>query len=74
MFTGCDINVADSDLVTPLMLCSSEDSEAKCLEYLITQNADLFAADSRGFNSFHYAAAAGNSDALMGMFEVLKDV
>lgn len=38
--TGCSIDCADHDQITPLMLATLSDSEAKCVEYLLVQKAN----------------------------------
>jgi len=42
----------------------SQDQEGRCVEYLLGHKALPSLPDLRGFNALHYAAAAGNSNAL----------
>ncbi|TRY72355.1 hypothetical protein TCAL_03404 [Tigriopus californicus] len=66
---GCSVDCADHDQITPLMLATLSDSEAKCVEYLLVQKANGLLKDHQDLNVLHYAAAAGNSEALTQIFE-----
>ena len=45
------MNVQDADGTTPLMLCCAEDTdheqEARCVEYLLSHNADIVMKDKK---------------------------
>ncbi len=63
------MNWQDGDGCTALMLCCAEDTDARCVEYLLQHKADPVLRDRRGLNSVHYASAAGNSEALVHLLD-----
>ena len=51
------------------MLVSTDDIDANNIEYLLANKADPSIRDKRGYHSLHYAAAKGNSEGLIRLFE-----
>ena len=69
------MNHCDRDGCTALMLSSgtsSEDVEGNCVDYLLKHKADPTLRDNRGLCSVHYAAAAGNTEALIHLLDNCK--
>jgi ankyrin repeat protein len=51
------------------MFAAAEDTEGRVVEYLLAHKADPMIRNKRGLNSVHYAAASGNSEGLIHLFE-----
>ena len=68
---GCDVNIANGDGVTPLMLVSQYSDVTDLQISLMEAGADLNAADRNGDTPLHYAARNRSDSAAREMAEML---
>uniref|UniRef100_A0A3Q2QPZ1 Ankyrin repeat domain 28 n=1 Tax=Fundulus heteroclitus TaxID=8078 RepID=A0A3Q2QPZ1_FUNHE len=58
--SGAGVNDLDERGCTPLHYAAASDTDGKCLEYLLRNDANPGIRDNQGFNAVHYASAYGH--------------
>uniref|UniRef100_A0A8C5GP31 Ankyrin repeat domain 28b n=1 Tax=Gouania willdenowi TaxID=441366 RepID=A0A8C5GP31_GOUWI len=58
--SGASVNDLDERGCTPLHYASASDTDGKCLEYLLRNDANPGIRDNQGYNAVHYASAYGH--------------
>uniref|UniRef100_A0A8C7ZSM1 Serine/threonine-protein phosphatase 6 regulatory ankyrin repeat subunit A n=1 Tax=Oryzias sinensis TaxID=183150 RepID=A0A8C7ZSM1_9TELE len=59
--SGASVNDPDQRGCTPLHYASASDTDGKCVEYLLRNDADPRVRDKQGYTAVHYAAAYGRT-------------
>ncbi|CAB1443078.1 unnamed protein product [Pleuronectes platessa] len=59
--SGAGINELDQRGCCPLHYAAAADTDGKCVEYLLRNDADPAVRDSQGFSAVHYASAYGRT-------------
>uniref|UniRef100_A0A671ULL1 Ankyrin repeat domain 28 n=1 Tax=Sparus aurata TaxID=8175 RepID=A0A671ULL1_SPAAU len=58
--SGASVNDLDERGCTPLHYAAASDTDGKCLEYLLRNDANPGIRDNQGYNAVHYASAYGH--------------
>uniref|UniRef100_A0AAZ3RH15 Serine/threonine-protein phosphatase 6 regulatory ankyrin repeat subunit A n=1 Tax=Oncorhynchus tshawytscha TaxID=74940 RepID=A0AAZ3RH15_ONCTS len=58
--SGASVNDLDKRGCTPLHYAAASDTDGKCLEYLLRNDANPGIRDNQGYNAVHYASAYGH--------------
>lgn len=58
--SGASVNDLDERGCTPLHYAATSDTDGKCLEYLLRNDANPGIRDKQGYNAVHYSAAYGH--------------
>ncbi|OXB54970.1 hypothetical protein ASZ78_012746 [Callipepla squamata] len=58
--SGASVNDLDERGCTPLHYAAASDTDGKCLEYLLRNDANPGIRDKQGYNAVHYSAAYGH--------------
>uniref|UniRef100_A0A8C6K9Y3 Ankyrin repeat domain 28 n=1 Tax=Nothobranchius furzeri TaxID=105023 RepID=A0A8C6K9Y3_NOTFU len=58
--SGAGVNDLDERGCTPLHYAAASDTDGKCLEYLLRNDANPGIRDNQGYNTVHYASAYGH--------------
>uniref|UniRef100_A0AAY5KR67 Ankyrin repeat domain 28b n=1 Tax=Esox lucius TaxID=8010 RepID=A0AAY5KR67_ESOLU len=58
--SGASVNHLDKRGCTPLHYAAASDTDGKCLEYLLRNDANPGIRDNQGYNAVHYASAYGH--------------
>lgn len=58
--SGASVNDLDERGCSPLHYAATSDTDGKCLEYLLRNDANPGIRDKHGYNAVHYAAAYGH--------------
>ncbi|MEE6465994.1 hypothetical protein FKM82_006784 [Ascaphus truei] len=58
--SGASVNDLDERGCSPLHYAAASDTDGKCLEYLLRNDANPGIRDKQGYNAVHYAAAYGH--------------
>jgi ankyrin repeat protein len=69
---GADINMWNSDAVTPLMAAIQYNSDDAVALTLIDSHADIFLKDNHGFNALMYATRSGRTAIAHRLIEVAR--
>ncbi|TKC46429.1 hypothetical protein EI555_015615, partial [Monodon monoceros] len=67
--SGASVNDLDERGCTPLHYAATSDTDGKCLEYLLRNDANPGIRDKQGYNAVHYSAAYGHRLCLQLLME-----
>uniref|UniRef100_A0A7N6BZX6 Ankyrin repeat domain 28b n=1 Tax=Anabas testudineus TaxID=64144 RepID=A0A7N6BZX6_ANATE len=59
--SGSSINELDQRGCSPLHYAAAADTDGKCVEYMLRNNADSGVRDKQGYSAVHYASAYGRT-------------